>query len=562
MLPKPRTAPSALGSLARSLALAALAVAASACSLIKVNGKPLGSYSSAQPDAAAASSGDGQADPRGRGAAATPGAPPAASAELCKSASGSSRGTVAELKEALRDKIDLYAAVELVDALCATEGELARERTRVQAVGKAWMDSFHLDDRDLAVLYLAAKGRGDRVQDFNEFSGPVGQYASLLHTGGLPLEALDRLGARVSTLANVALVRTCFDLALAPYQPKNDYPVLTSIVCTRAPIDLAKADEEIEATEGLNDASRQALRRDSWRASEAVRQARIALTALGEEDPGVAVLIAMADKEFAQWAKPSAQRLELVAQLEAMELAAASNKRSAFAGCEDTTVASWVKVLRAAKLPKVPSKYPLHDYLRAGLSTAEGYLAYSALRLCSEASESKATRPRSDGVSTSLQRRGPRTATIASWFGKEEPFEFDDRERTFDTLAGGLNLKFSVESMEDVNGGVIARIAEIKGGVEVTFKTVRVLRDRCTRWRETHRIRGISATGRFEYDEVCVTTSKVLVDVTSPPVRFGKAMAQGLAPGMFLIAAPGLPVVATRSAESAEPLFVLGGALR
>ena len=113
----------------------------------------------------------------------------------------------------------------------------------------------------------------------------------------------------------------------------------------------------------------------------------------------------MADKEFAQWAKPSAQRLELVAQLEAMELAAASNKRSAFAGCEDTTVASWVKVLRAAKLPKVPSKYPLHDYLRAGLSTAEGYLAYSALRLCSEASESKATRPRSDAAATGLPCR-------------------------------------------------------------------------------------------------------------------------------------------------------------
>jgi hypothetical protein len=39
-------------------------------------------------------------------------------------------------------------------------------------------------------------------------------------------------------------------------------------------------------------------------------------------------------------------------------------------------------------------------------------------------------------------------------------------------------------------------------------------------------------------------------------------MAQGLRPGMYLVALDGLPVVATSSAKSKKPIFALGAMLR
>lgn len=548
------------------LACAALALAGAGCGLIKVNGKPLGSSSHAPPSGEhRAAPGEASGPPAGkaaRGPAAAAAARPAPDPALCKSSSGDSGGTVAELEQGLRTKDAEYAAAALVDALCTTEGELADERARVSELGQAWMDRHHLDDRDVAVLHLMSRGRAEASQDPDALPGPVGEYGKVT---GKPFErmiALDKLGEGASAMARVALVRSCFELGLGVYQPEQKYPLLTSILCTREPIDLARAEAEIDATEGLNDTTRYQLRTTAWRASEAVRLARPALAALGEEDPGVRQLLAIADRELAQWTAPSPRRAELISQLAAMEAAAATNKRSAFAGCQARTVAAWEATLAGVKLPPAPQKNPASTYLQATLASPEGYLAYAALRLCSASAETQRTRPRYDAVAQMQLRRGWRTSTVASWFAAAETIAFDDRGLGFGELAAELGMPFDSRYEGEAHEGVIAGVTDVEGGVEVTFKTVREPRIACTRWRRTHRIQSISAGGAINYEELCVASGKVMMDLTAEPVRFGKAMAHGLEPGMFLVAVPGLPVVATRSASAAEPLFVLGAALR
>lgn len=543
--------------------LAAFALASAGCSLIKVNGKSLGGSSG---DGAGESSGGSivdqdyqRPDPRtemgkrGEGFDAAK-----VKTAMCKHSMGGASGTVAELEKELATKDKEYAAEALVEAMCAEQSELAEDRAGVKKVGQKWMKKHHLDERDLQAIYLKVRGRGDSLQDLRKFSGPVGEYGELIRVTAGPT-ALDWI-AEPSMLARVAVVRACFSLGNDVYRADTEYPLLMSVLCTREPIDLAKAEAEIDATEGLNDLMRYELRGVAWRASEAVRQAKPAVEAIGKEDPGVGQLIAIADKERKAWSSASAQRVKLRGQLFAMEAAAASNKRSAFAGCEDKTIGTWSELLGAMKLPEVADKRQTTTYLATALSTAEGYLAYQALRLCSEVSESPQTALRGKVVSQAWVRRGPYTSTVASWLAAEK-IEFDDRSRTMGTLASGL-LSYEQLAHEDLNAGVIAKISEVEGGVEVTFKTVREPQPKCQNWRETNRIVGINSSGRFVFQEVCTKMGMSMIDITPDPVRFGKILARGLKPGMFLAAMQGLPVVATRSPGSEAPIFVLGALLK
>lgn len=532
------------------------------CSLIKINGKPLGGAPALAGDAPGSSSqalGDGAPAAAESAAAEARPAPPRA--ELCKLSSGDDSGTLAQLARSLDEKDPEYAAQALVDARCSREGELASERGKVAELARGWMTRLHLDERDVTALYLYVRGRAGERQDLRELPGPVGEFGRMDGSVYERMGDLDRLGQRASALARVAMVRACFGLGLDTYQPDKHYPLLTTILCTRAHIELARAEQEIDATAELNELSRYYLRRDVWRASEAVRQARAQLAALAKDDAGVRQLLEIADRQHQQWAKPSAQRAKLIAQLEAMEAAEASQRRSAFAGCEDKTVAAWSAQLSGLSLPKVPSKHELTTYVRATMADAEGFLAFSALYLCAEGGAKRSAATRFDVISALLTRRGPITSTVADLAALERPIEFDDRRLTFEGVLGELGMQTEHPVVEASHVGVIARLVEVDGGVEVTFKTVREKRETCMRWQRTNRIQGIDDHGRFIYEERCAQRGTAMFDLTAEPVRFAKGLARGLAPGMLLVAIPGLPIVASR-AGSDRPLFVLGGAPR
>jgi hypothetical protein len=537
-----------------------LVLASTGCSLIKINGKPLGG-SSNDSDASTHGQPDRVIDAKS-GKAPPPAGLPSSKSPLCKIAHGDDGGKVAELENGLATKDREYAAEALVEALCATSGELADQRGRVKKIGEAWMAKEHLDDRDVAILFQMAKGRAEDSQSPSEFSGPVGQYGAIDGQPFRRMVELDRLGAAASMMAKVAVVAACFHLDMrAGYSADVEYPLLTSILCTRESIDVAKAEAEIDATEGMNDTTRLRMRTAAWRASEALRMAKGSMLSLAKEDPGVAQLIAIADQQFKEWSSPSPQRVKLLSQLAAMEQATAANKRSAFAGCEEKTVRAWSEHVRSLELPPAPEKQQLDIYLNATLASAEGYLAFAALRLCSASEEDASTRGK-DVIPGTRFRRGPRSATMASWLSLDKPIKFDDRGRSFGKLFNEVGAYAGGGSSQNTEAGVIGKIEEVEGGVKVVFKTVRERRVTCANWVKTKQILRIDGNGMIEYVQRCTSMSPVMMDVTADPVEFGKAMSHGLKPGMFLVAIPGMPVVATRSPGSAVPLFVLGGALR
>ena len=64
----------------------------------------------------------------------------------------------------------------------------------------------------------------------------------------------------------------------------------------------------------------------------------------------------------------------------------------------------------------------------------------------------------------------------------------------------------------------------------------------------------------MRYQTECLRWGMVVEDFTAGPLLIGKTMAEGLRPGWHLIAAEGVPVVATASAEG-RPVWVLGATL-
>jgi hypothetical protein len=539
------------------LCATALVSALNGCSLIKINGKPLslsgGSSSSTSPTSSTSPSPDEYGHRTG--------ADPERPFPWCESVTGDDRGTLAEVDK--RVKSYGYSSIEqsaqvFAAALCATEGELASQRNRVVAMRDAWMTQYGLDEQDVRFLV----GEPREPQNLESFDGPVGEYARLDGTTTDRLLALDKLGPNPSALAKVAAIEACLGTQTFPYESLKRVRLLDAVICTRETLDLLATLREIEAADDLNLWHRYQLRQSAVRASNAVKAATKELAAYAAQEPGVARLIELADQEFKTWAAPSAERTKLVAQLVAMEAATAANKRSAFVGCESRTVATWVSQLSKRKLPPAPEKYQLTTYLNSALSTAEGYLAYAALRLCSAGTE-QGTGPRFEVVGSGLIRRGSRTATIASWLSAEKGIEFDDRELSLPRLLGNSGLAISDGyTIGDVHRGVIGSIADVEGGVQVNFKTVREPRITCSRWQATSRIESISAGGAVNYEQRCLASGKVMMDITAEPVKFGKTMSLGLRPGMYLVALHGLPVVATKSPSAEEPVFVLGGLLK
>jgi hypothetical protein len=514
------------------------------CGFIKINGKTLGS-------SAAASSGSGGGGGEGGGAgapdaepgrtSARPGNQPGPTgfppAEICRWEGGDSRGTLEELERALATKEPEYAASSLMTAYCTTEGEYARERDEVQRIARAWMQPRHMDTRDLITLYQIGRGKADSLQDPADLPGLVGDYGKA-RTRRTPSDAF-----YTSALWTVARLYACFDLKSGPFRGEQ-HSLASLIVCSRYRLDVAKIDAEIDATEGMSESTRYRLRAEVGRAIDAARSSFRTLTERAAKEPRVKELVALAEKEYAQWRKPSPERAEIVALYQKLMDARLAKQPAAFAGCAEATAALWSKTVRGLALPELSEHPSAYEYARVMLRSTETSLAFGALRLCSEHSETEETAPR--GLHFSARD----TSQSAVWELIEDAEEGEDREDSGFGFSG------------DLHKGEIARIRELAGGLEVTFKKVMEKQEQCQQRRRTNRVSRIDGQGNLTYEEVCVSSRMVNVDVSDRPVRFGKVMAQGLRPGMYLYALDGLPIVATSSPRSKKPVFVLGATLR
>lgn len=561
---KPRSRSSLLCALGSALAFSlAAALASSGCSLIKINGKPLselggGGEAASEKASGAGSSGRGGGS-EGPATPATPIGEASPKSAMCRSSSGDSTGTLASLEDRLAKQEPEYAAASLVDALCSTEGPYAQGRAEVRKLGQAWMARHGFDDRDVAYLYEKGRRPVEGSQELSELSGAVAEYAALSTAPSL-VDALDRVSERkMSALAKTATVAFCAQAAARGGE--GEPSILLAILCTRWSVDAGKALAEIDATPGLNDATRFLLRQSVIMAQARQRAYAKGLARLAAEDPGVAQVLAIADQEFKQWTTLSPRRFKLLSSVTEMEKAVNAKRRSALAGCPEKTVAPWREELRAMKLPPVPEDKALEVYVRATLGTAEGYLAYTALMLCATA-ELADHHEREQIAEWSIEkRRGPWSATLTQW-ALAGPIEFDVEGRTMSKLTSDASAVLGSGPIHRPSRGVIASIEDEDRGVKVTFKTVKEKRYGCMEWAPTNRVERVNSSGIVEYVQRCVRKGSGFMDLTPSDVRFPKAMAQGLKPGMYLVAHDGLPVVATASRSSKKPIFVLGGLLQ
>lgn len=553
---------------ASALALPAFAILAG-CQLIKVNGKPLGGGSSSPPPAtpgsapapessyaASPASSAPDSSPDQPAAPAEPGKP-AASAEWCASVGQKGFSSPYDLDDfkdiKIPDDNPTDAAGRFAGAMC-TRGEV-KARDQIMALRARWMKAIEIDERDFTVLAAKARSLTYEQQNEDKIPGPLGQLASGSQQHGIV--ELDQLGNRASMYTRFAVVSRC----LRPQAEHN--PLLRHILCAQEPLDKAKAYAEIDSVEELNNGTRYRLRRLVKETADRVAQVRAEIAAKAKEDPGIAKVVAIAQAQFKEWASPSAERAKLIAQLEAMEAATKANKRSAFAGCEDKTRASWEEQLARVKLPKVPSQHALPVFVEATMSTAEGYLAFQALRLCSASTE-RQPNFRPDLAGTRVVRRGPRTATVAAWHAAAGEIQFDDRSLNIGALLvnGTLPGQYATSGLTQ-REGVIAKLEDADGELRITFKTVIEPREDCLEYKTTNRIVMFEADGDPIYYRQCIKWGTIKMNLTAQPIRVPTAMAQGLKPGMFLVAIDdGYAVVATSSPKSAKPVWVLGGKVK
>jgi hypothetical protein len=443
-----------------------------------------------------------------------------------------------------------------LEAVCATRWEYPEERAKVLAMLPRWMERLGYDDRDLATLAAEHKYKGWAVQSREELGGVFAQLATGYGAGSLI--TLDGLGARASMFARFAHLRTCYEIGGADFERK---PLLTKILCTREDLDLAKVRAEIDAAQGINDSTRRHLRWEVKRVWDVFTETRAWLDGRAKEEPGIAKLIAIADAQFAEWAEPSAKRSSLMALAESLEQATVVNKRSAFAGCETKVRAAWAGVVAGQKLPRPPAKSAGPLYADAVLGTADAYLAFHAMNLCSAGLNAKAeTGARLIGSHN--QRRGPRTGTIAAWMAAAGEITFDDRSLSMAKLLHNLDLTEG-RRYEEPASGVIDTIERKDGEVRISFKHVTAEFEECESTKPTSRVRSISSSGEVIYDTICTRWVTVKRDDTAEPIRASEVTAGGLEPGMFLVASrDGFPVVATRNAKSMKPIWLFGAAVK
>lgn len=559
-----------------------LATVLGGCSLIKVNGKSLGGSSMPGGSSSSGSirNSDGSTSPN------TPSTNPADSPEAIAAVQAADEMKAglpsycklrsmfgahvqdltawqAEVSKPKRTRDGLTnVAVAYGKALCTTEGEAGQQHPKIETQRRAWMKANYLDDRDFRAMVGYPMDTGaDGLAEEDVKDGPIKQQNEAV-SGHFSYEKVDGFGAAMSQLTRAAAVQKSWDLETPPYAPAaiNNQNLAAMILLSREPIDIGAGFKEIDSTSGLSDAARLRLRRMVVQASQAVTAVRATLAADAKTDPGIAKLIAIADETFKEWAKPSAEVVDLRNLVATLEAALQSNRRSAFQGCEDKTLAAWSAAVAATKFPEFTSDAHRDIYLNPVTANPRGSLAYSALTMCRYKSNPQALS--SNAYQYPSVMRGPRTSTIARWMQNGSSIVFDNQN---------LNLKdvlsksdFRPSGFEDGKqfSGVIASIEKTDTGSIVSFKLVKEPRITCSRWEKTNRIERIDSSGRIEYEQQCMARSKVMMETSPEPLAFDETMVRNLKPGMFLVATPLVPIVATSSASSNVPVYILGAAVK
>lgn len=318
--------------------------------------------------------------------------------------------------------------------------------------------------------------------------------------------------------------------------------MLAQIVGVTDTIDQAKAAAEVDEESALTSAERDTLHRYIVAVAQLQANTAKTLASLASADPGVATLVKLARQARSEWATPNAKREKLRAQLAGLEAAAASNRRSAYQGCQAKTLAAWTDAVASAKLPQFNAEPRSTTYLNPIVATSTGALAYTALRLCRdgfvESGKGKSNLPED----ASNQVRGPRTAALAAWLAAGASIACSIAT----VILAVLKEADIIRTFADIDGtisGVVAKIESKGAFAEVSFSATAEPRATCARWEKTNRIERIDPDGKLEYENRCVSRASVMMQSSPDPVVYDEILVRNLKPGMFLIQ-HNLPIIA------------------
>ena len=535
---------------------------ATGCSLIKVNGKPLGggenNSSSSSPSESPTSDDHWETseevaarqqratDEARRKDDLARGKTPA----WCKEYSFSDYQNVeaARFNDLLDPKHDLFVAAYMFgEVMCAIRGNLD-ERPKVMEIRAKWMKLHGLDELDFETAVGLRKNQTWGSQDWTTLGPAVAQMKYVT-----PLK-LDQLGAKASMLGAFEWVRGC----MGGQKEGNLGHPLSKILCVVEPLDVAKADAEIEAAPKINQESRFNLRQLVREVAAEQARFKTALTALAKEEPAVTKIIAIAEQERREWTQPSTARAKLIALIEKMEDATASNKRSAFTGCQAPTYAAWADVVRASNIPTVTTEHARANMRIAVFTTAESYLSHQALALCVAGLESDGSAL--GGSAPSVVRRNWRTSTIAAWFAASGDIKFDSRDLTMGTVIGNVGRESGYS--DDAASGTIAKVTPKGTHVRVEFQKVIQEYEGCVAWKSTNRFDHIDSSGNVYYVQLCTKTGPMKEDRTPEDVELDAALSEGLKPGMRLLADKEGAIVATAGPKSSKAVWLFGVSLK
>ena len=409
----------------------------------------------------------------------------------------------------------------------------------------------------------ATTSGGRLVDRFSVTTGPIGQAAAFYgpeHELRVPelLLALDQLD-QIAEITKVIALSQIFGI---PGYAEPHVPLLAQIVGVTDTIDQAKAAAEVDEESALTSAERDTLHRYIVAVAQLQANTAKTLASLASADPGVATLVKLARQARSEWATPNAKREKLRAQLAGLEAAAASNRRSAYQGCQAKTLAAWTDAVASAKLPQFNAEPRSTTYLNPIVATSTGALAYTALRLCRdgfvESGKGKSNLPED----ASNQVRGPRTAALAAWLAAGASIVFDDRNRDLGRLLKEADIMGTSFDIDGTISGVVAKIESKGAFAEVSFSATAEPRATCAQWEKTNRIERIDSNGKLEYENRCVSRASVMMQSSPDPVVYDEILVRNLKPGMFLIGTKNLPIIATPAPSSTELVYVLGAAVR
>jgi hypothetical protein len=395
---------------------------------------------------------------------------------------------------------------------------------------------------------------------------PVGQYL-LINDWSQSSDVnyiADAFGAKLSESGRLAYVRSCLRsqqvVQWAMCQPDVDA------------FDTRRIAAELHADKDHSGFERFMARLSMDRVRAGLAKHAAEVKQAGERDPAYAKMFAIAAQTRNEWQAIWRDDAALVELALTMDDARITDSRRALAGCDDKTWPAFktaVSAIPARQFANINTDVmtyrssPGTQALQIVVATPKGYLASVAHYLCHSGDASKDPVVRSIGAVLTRWPgfRGPRNAAqvaIAS-----AGLELDDRS---------AHIEYPSVSRTYFNGGgggasgggqgVIKSLKPQGDKLRIEFATVKVPEPRCVSYTYTHRLTGIDSSGRFIYESGCAKEKMEMIDHTSPPVNVSHRYADGLKPGMKIIATEQAVELSWPRAGAKVPNLVAGAPVK